>query len=57
VNFKSETTRGYEIGLAVDPVRINSLDEFAPAEEVGNRVIKVELSKDGCLEAKLLGSR
>jgi hypothetical protein len=57
VNFKSESTRGYEIGLAVDPVRINSLDEFASAEEVGNRVIKVEQSKDGCLEAKLLGSR
>ncbi|KAG5179037.1 hypothetical protein JKP88DRAFT_168103 [Tribonema minus] len=56
VNYKSPTARGYEIGVAVDPVRINSLDQFGSAQEVGTKVVNVELGKDGCLEAKLLGT-
>ncbi|CAM9430362.1 unnamed protein product [Choristocarpus tenellus] len=56
VNFKSEDTKGYEVGVAVDPVTIDALEKFGTPEEVGARVLKVELGKDGTLDAKLYGA-
>mmetsp|Transcript_17072 Transcript_17072/g.25248 ORF Transcript_17072/g.25248 Transcript_17072/m.25248 type:complete len:231 (+) Transcript_17072:70-762(+) len=53
VNAKSSSVKGFEIGVAVDPVRIDSLDQFGSVEEVGKKVVDVELSKDGCIDAKL----
>ncbi|CAM9566898.1 unnamed protein product, partial [Ectocarpus sp. 12 AP-2014] len=54
VNFKSEEVKGYEVGVAIDPVRIESLETFGTPEEVGARVLKVEQAKDGTLDTKLL---
>ncbi|CAN0152634.1 unnamed protein product, partial [Discosporangium mesarthrocarpum] len=56
VNFKSEDTKGYEVGVVVDPVKLESLEKFGTPEEVGARVLKVEQGKDGTLETKLYGA-
>ncbi|CAM9191479.1 unnamed protein product [Chrysoparadoxa australica] len=56
VNYKSQTSKGLEIGVAVDPVRIESLEKFGTPNEVGQKVIAVERSKDGTIEAQLNGS-
>ncbi|CAN0006293.1 unnamed protein product [Scytosiphon promiscuus] len=57
VNFKSEEVKGFEVGVAIDPVRIESLETFGTPEEVGARVLKVEQGKDGTLDTKLFDTR
>eukprot|EP00903_Cladosiphon_okamuranus_P015227 g14073.t1 len=57
VNFKSEEVKGYEVGVAIDPVRIESLETFGTPEEVGARVLKVEQGKDGTLDTKLFETK
>jgi PsbP len=54
VNFKSTTVSGYEIGITVDPVRIDSLIDFGTPEEVAAKVVLAEVNRDGVLEVKLL---
>ena len=53
VNFKSTTVPGYEIGITVDPVRIDSLIDFGTPEEVAAKVVLAEVNRDGVLEVKL----
>ena len=53
VNFKLEGARGYEYGITVDPVRINSLREFGKPEEVAARVVTAEVNRDGIFEVLL----
>lgn len=55
-NVKSETIRGFSAGLAVDPIKLASLEAFGTPEYVGDRVVDVERRKDGVLEVKLLGT-
>jgi hypothetical protein len=55
VNVKSEA-RGYYAGLAVDPIKLDSLASFGTPEFVGARVVGVEKKKDGVLSASLLGA-
>jgi hypothetical protein len=54
VNFKSATVPGFEIGITVDPVRIDSLIDFGTPEEVAAKVVLAEVNRDGVLEVKLL---
>ncbi|CAM9320647.1 unnamed protein product, partial [Phaeothamnion confervicola] len=53
--FKSER-RGYQIGVAVDPIKIDALSRFGTPEEVGERVVAVERAKDGTLEVRLVSA-
>jgi PsbP len=53
-NFKSTTVAGFEIGITVDPVRIDSLMDFGTPEEVAAKVVLAEVNRDGVLEVKLL---
>lgn len=55
MNVKSEA-RGYYAGLAVDPIKLDSLASFGTPEFVGARVVGVEKKKDGVLSASLLGA-
>lgn len=38
-----------QVGLVVDPVKINSLKEFGSPEQVADKVLGVEKKKDGTL--------
>lgn len=55
-NVKSEVRRGYTAGVAVDPVKLESLEAFGTPLFVGERVVGVERKKDGVLSAELLSS-
>ena len=52
-NVKSEARKGYTIGVAVDPVRLQSLEGFGSPDFVGERVVNVEKGRDGVLSAEL----
>ena len=54
VNFKSMSVPGFEIGITVDPVRIESLIDFGTPEEIAAKVVLAEVNRDGVLEVKLL---
>ncbi|EKX55208.1 hypothetical protein GUITHDRAFT_98988 [Guillardia theta CCMP2712] len=47
---------GTEIGIVVDPVKIESITEFGTAKEVAKRVVGVERAKDGVTSAKLIAA-
>ncbi|KAG7336984.1 photosystem II oxygen evolving complex protein PsbP [Nitzschia inconspicua] len=54
VNFSSESLKGYQYGVTVDPVRISSIQEFGTPEEVAARVVTAEVNRDGVFEVTLL---
>lgn len=54
VNFKSDDVKGYQYGITVDPVRINSLKEFGTPEEIAAKVVTAEVNRDGIFEVTLL---
>eukprot|EP00980_Cylindrotheca_fusiformis_P011628 scaffold2747_cov104-Cylindrotheca_fusiformis.AAC.18 len=54
INFASEELRGYQYGITVDPVRINSLREFGTPQEVAARVVTAEVNRDGVFEVTLV---
>uniref|UniRef100_A0A7S0BSD6 PsbP C-terminal domain-containing protein n=1 Tax=Rhodosorus marinus TaxID=101924 RepID=A0A7S0BSD6_9RHOD len=43
-----------QVGLVVDPVKINSLKEFGSPEQVADKVLGVEKKKDGTLSVRTL---
>ena len=47
---------GTEVGVAVDPVKIDSIVKFGTPKEVAARVIGVERKKDGVTGARLIAS-
>jgi translation elongation factor EF-Ts len=55
VNFKSTAMRGYEFGIAVDPVRIKTLADFGTPEQVAAKVVMAEVNRDGVTEVTLVG--
>lgn len=55
VNFISSDTKGYQFGITVDPVRIQSLREFGSPEEVAAKVVMAEVNRDGVLDVTLVG--
>ena len=54
VFFKSETTKGFNAGVTVDKVKINSIEEFATPSALAQRVVDVEKAKDGVFEADVV---
>ena len=54
VYLKSETTKGFNAGVTVDKVKINSIEEFATPSDLAKRVVDVEKSKDGVFEADII---
>jgi hypothetical protein len=57
VNVKSVARKGYVVGVAVDPVKLESLEGFGNPDFVGGRVLAVERKKDGVLDARLDSTR
>lgn len=55
-NVKSEEKRGFYAGVAVDPVKLSSLETFGTPEFVGERVVGVERRKEGVVSADLLSA-
>ena len=54
VYLKSESSRGFNAGVTVDKVKINSIEEFATPAALAKRVVDVEKSKDGVFEADII---
>ena len=55
INYTKDGERGYQYGITVDPVRINSLQEFGTPEQVAERVINAERDRDGITDVTLVG--
>jgi len=53
-NFISSELKGYQYGVTVDPVRINSISEFGTAGEVAARVVTAEVNRDGVFDVTLV---
>jgi len=51
VNFSGG---GINVGITVDPVRINSLKDFGTPEEVAARVVTAEVNRDGVFQVTLV---
>jgi len=54
VYLKSETTKGFNAGVTVDKVKINSIEEFATPSALAQKVVDVEKAKDGVFEADVV---
>ena len=54
INFKSETVPGYQYGITVDPVRIDSLRQFGTPQEVAAKVVLAEVNRDGVFDVTLM---
>ena len=54
INFKSESVSGYQYGITVDPVRIESLRQFGTPEEVAAKVVLAEVNRDGVFDVTLM---
>lgn len=54
INFKSEDVGGYQFGITVDPVRIESLRQFGTPEEVAAKVVLAEVNRDGVFNVILM---
>jgi hypothetical protein len=53
-NFKSADTSGFQFGITVDPVRLQSLAEFGTPGEVAAKVVTAEVNRDGVFDVKLM---
>jgi hypothetical protein len=54
INFSSESIKGYQYGITVDPVRIESLRQFGTPEEVAAKVVLAEVNRDGVFDVTLM---
>ena len=54
VNFQSNVWNGYQFGITIDPVRIQSLSQFGTPPEVAAKVVLAELKRDGIMEVTLM---
>jgi hypothetical protein len=53
-NFKSSVTSGWQFGITVDPVRLQSMAEFGTPGEVAAKVVTAEVNRDGVFDVKLM---
>jgi PsbP len=53
INFAG-TRSGYQYGITVDPVRIDSLADFGTPAQVAAKVVLAELNRDGVLDVTLM---
>lgn len=54
VNFSSQTMSGFQFGITVDPVRIESLSDFGTPEQVAAKVVTAEVNRDGVFQVQLV---
>lgn len=54
VNFDSQSTKGYQYGITVDPVRLQKLRQFGTPEEVAAKIVTAEVNRDGVYEVTLV---
>jgi hypothetical protein len=54
VQFRSTLRDSYRMGITIDPVRIESLDDFGTPEQVAARVVAAELGRDGVARVTLV---
>eukprot|EP01039_Chlorochromonas_danica_P009814 gene9813-10856_t len=54
--FSSESTKGYTMGVAVDPVKINSIREFVKVDQLADRVLAIEKAKEGYIDGKIVSA-
>eukprot|EP00548_Thalassiothrix_antarctica_P005365 CAMPEP_0194153698 /NCGR_PEP_ID=MMETSP0152-20130528/57413_1 /TAXON_ID=1049557 /ORGANISM="Thalassiothrix antarctica, Strain L6-D1" /LENGTH=135 /DNA_ID=CAMNT_0038859169 /DNA_START=205 /DNA_END=612 /DNA_ORIENTATION=- len=54
INFVSSELKGYQYGVTVDPVRIDSLSQFGTPGEVAARVVTAEVNRDGVFDVTLV---
>jgi len=53
INFVSEDLKGYQIGITVDPIRIQTLKDFGTPDEVAAKVVTAEVNRDGVFKVTL----
>ena len=49
-------TKGVQLGVSIDPVKIDSLEQFGTLATVTDRVLTVEEGRDGVTDVKLRGA-
>jgi hypothetical protein len=55
MNFSNDAVfKGYQYGITVDPVRIQSLRQFGSPEEVAAKIVTAEVNRDGIFEVTLV---
>lgn len=54
--YKSKGIKGFNTGLTVDPVKINSLKEFGTYNELANKLLTIEKAKEGMFDAAIISS-
>ena len=54
--LEAPAPRGVKLGLTVDPVKIDSLEQFGTLATVTDRVLTVEEGRDGVTDVKLRGA-
>lgn len=52
VNFEGDL-KGYQYGITVDPVRLQTLRQFGSPEEVAAKIVTSEVNRDGVFEVTL----
>ena len=57
VLYKSENIKGFNVGITRDPVRIKSIVDFATPQGLGDKVVGVELGKEGVFEASVVSAK
>ena len=56
VLLKSGDIKGFNVGITRDPVRIKSIVDFATPEGLGQKVVNVELTKEGVYTADVISA-
>lgn len=57
VLYKSGNIKGFNVGITRDPVRIKSIVDFATPQGLGDKVVGVELGKEGVFEATVVSAK
>lgn len=57
VTLKSEVRKGFSVGVAVDPVKIQRIQDIGSPADVGKRIVGLEQRKEGVTLVELLESR
>lgn len=55
--LKSDIYKGFNVGITVDPVKINNVREFTSPMGLAERVLAVERSKEGFIDGAILSAK
>jgi hypothetical protein len=54
--LKSKDIKGYNIGVTVDPVKVEKITSFSSPNKVAERVLAIEQSKEGYINGKIIST-